>query len=253
MKKPGFILILLLVVCPITSTASALEVIAEARFESVQGKPLQEELRFSSQGYEEIVLAVQNGAENGADRVSSAVISLNGVKVLQPSDFSQKVANLQRVIVPHNLENVLSVSVRSKPDGYLVVQILGEPSLNLPPDPGPAGDEAIEGIDTDQNGVRDDIDRWIGLNYRNSEKTRMALMHAAGEMAVGETFTARSIIGSEFTCTIAGTTMVGDRPAIIPEISGRGWITGTHQHMLDPDDPWPEGYRLSDTWPSYGA
>ena len=82
---------------------------------------------------------------------------------------------------------------------------------------------------------------------------RMALMHAAGEMAVGETFTARSIIGSEFTCTIAGTTMVGDRPAIVPEISGRGWITGMHQHMLDPDDPWPEGYRLSDTWPSYGA
>ncbi|MCV6598532.1 MAG: proline racemase family protein, partial [Mangrovicoccus sp.] len=41
---------------------------------------------------------------------------------------------------------------------------------------------------------------------------------------------------------------VGDRAAIIPEISGRGWITGVHQHMLDPDDPWPGGYRLSDTW-----
>jgi proline racemase len=38
-------------------------------------------------------------------------------------------------------------------------------------------------------------------------------------------------------------------PAIIPEISGQAWITGTHQHMLDPTDPWPEGYRLSDTWP----
>lgn len=41
---------------------------------------------------------------------------------------------------------------------------------------------------------------------------------------------------------------MGDRPAIRPEISGRGWITGIHQHMLDPDDPWPGGYRLSDTW-----
>ncbi len=91
MKKTGFILMLLLVVCPIASTALALEIIAEARFESVQGKPLQEELRFSSLGYEDIVLAVQNGAQDGADRVSSAVINLNGVKVLQPSDFSQKV------------------------------------------------------------------------------------------------------------------------------------------------------------------
>ena len=36
--------------------------------------------------------------------------------------------------------------------------------------------------------------------------------------------------------------------AIQPEISGRAWITGSHQHMLDPDDPWPEGYRLTDTW-----
>ncbi|PZT84195.1 MAG: hypothetical protein DI637_13990 [Citromicrobium sp.] len=45
-----------------------------------------------------------------------------------------------------------------------------------------------------------------------------------------------------------GETEVGGTPAIRPEISGRGWITGIHQHMLDPDDPWPEGYRLSDTW-----
>ena len=47
---------------------------------------------------------------------------------------------------------------------------------------------------------------------------------------------------------ILGETSVAGRPAIRPEISGRGWITGMHQHLLDPSDPWPEGYRLSDTW-----
>lgn len=78
---------------------------------------------------------------------------------------------------------------------------------------------------------------------------RMALLHAKGQMQVGETFTARSIIGSEFHGKIAGLTNVGDKPAIIPEITGRAWVTGTHQHMLDPDDPWPEGYKLTDTWP----
>ncbi|WP_170401749.1 trans-3-hydroxy-L-proline dehydratase [Ruegeria arenilitoris] len=77
---------------------------------------------------------------------------------------------------------------------------------------------------------------------------RMALMAAKGQMTVGQTFEAVSIIGSRFTGRIVEQTQVGDRPAIIPEISGRGWITGTHQHMLDPDDPWPGGYRLSDTW-----
>lgn len=78
---------------------------------------------------------------------------------------------------------------------------------------------------------------------------RMALLHAKGEMNVGDTLVAHSIIGSEFRGKIVNTTSVGDTPAIIPEISGRAWVTGTHQHMLDPDDPWPKGYRLSDTWP----
>jgi proline racemase len=78
---------------------------------------------------------------------------------------------------------------------------------------------------------------------------RMALLHAKGEMKVGETLTGVSIIGSEFTGRILGETRVGDRPAIRPEISGRAWVTGIHQHMLDPEDPWPDGYRLSDTWP----
>ena len=77
---------------------------------------------------------------------------------------------------------------------------------------------------------------------------RMAVLHAKGEMGEAERLTARSLIGSTFTGRILGTTSVGDRPAIRPEISGRAWITGTHQHMLDPDDPWPRGYRLSDTW-----
>ncbi|MGN6551907.1 MAG: trans-3-hydroxy-L-proline dehydratase [Pararhizobium sp.] len=78
---------------------------------------------------------------------------------------------------------------------------------------------------------------------------RMAVLHAKGEMAVGERYRARSIIGSEFHCRIAETTTLGGRPAIIPEISGRAWVTGTRIEMLDPDDPWPQGYRLTDTWP----
>jgi proline racemase len=77
---------------------------------------------------------------------------------------------------------------------------------------------------------------------------RMAVLHARGQMQIGGRLTARSVIGSTFSGTILGETRVGNRPAILPEISGRGWITGIHQHMLDPSDPWPEGYRLSDTW-----
>ncbi|MBY6057921.1 trans-3-hydroxy-L-proline dehydratase [Leisingera daeponensis] len=77
---------------------------------------------------------------------------------------------------------------------------------------------------------------------------RMALMLAKGQMTPDQTFEAVSIIGSRFTGRIVEQTAVGGRAAIVPELSGRGWITGIHQHMLDPDDPWPGGYRLSDTW-----
>jgi proline racemase len=71
---------------------------------------------------------------------------------------------------------------------------------------------------------------------------------ARGLMQVGDELTSRSIIEGEFTGRIADQTDLHGTPAIIPEISGRGWVTGTHQHMLDPSDPWPEGYKLSDTW-----
>ena len=77
---------------------------------------------------------------------------------------------------------------------------------------------------------------------------RMAVLAARGEMGAEDRLTVRSLIGSTFAGRILGQTEVGGTPAIRPEISGRGWITGIHQHMLDPDDPWPEGYRLSDTW-----
>ncbi|MFT5390310.1 MAG: proline racemase [Gammaproteobacteria bacterium] len=80
---------------------------------------------------------------------------------------------------------------------------------------------------------------------------RLAVMHARGEIALGETFTGISLIDSQFHCRVEDTTVVGDIPAIVPSISGSAYITGTHQHMLDPADPWPRGYRLSDTWPEF--
>ncbi len=77
---------------------------------------------------------------------------------------------------------------------------------------------------------------------------RMAVLNASDKMRIGDTLTARSIIGSSFTGRIVEAVSIGDKAAIIPEITGRAWITGTHQHMLDPADPWPRGYRLKDTW-----
>ena len=77
----------------------------------------------------------------------------------------------------------------------------------------------------------------------------MAVLHAKGLMRDGETYIGRSIIESRFIGAIAGTTTVGNHAAIIPTITGSAWITGQSTLLLDPSDPWPGGYRISDTWP----
>ncbi len=81
---------------------------------------------------------------------------------------------------------------------------------------------------------------------------RLAVLHARGQIQVGEPFVGQSIIDSEFMCCIEQVTKVGKLAAVIPSVSGRAFITGTHQHTLDPRDPWPQGYRISDTWPNAG-
>jgi proline racemase len=77
---------------------------------------------------------------------------------------------------------------------------------------------------------------------------RMAALHARGQMRVGDHMTHASVIGSTFEGAIVSETRVGASPAIVPSIRGSAWITGINQVFVDPDDPFPEGYVLSDTW-----
>ncbi len=78
---------------------------------------------------------------------------------------------------------------------------------------------------------------------------RLAVMHARGQIGVGERFVHRSIIDTEFKGRVLRTVDVAGTPGIVPEITGRAWITAFHQYVLDPTDPFPTGYRIGDTWP----
>lgn len=78
---------------------------------------------------------------------------------------------------------------------------------------------------------------------------RLAALHARGDMRVGDAMTHASVIGSTFDGRIVSETSIGGRPAIVPAIRGSAWITGVSQVLVDPTDPFPEGYLLSDTWP----
>ncbi|MEB3370052.1 proline racemase family protein [Saccharopolyspora mangrovi] len=73
---------------------------------------------------------------------------------------------------------------------------------------------------------------------------RMAQLHARGELALDTDFTNESFIGTTFVGRLVEQTEVGGRTAVVPTITGRAWVTGTAQYMLDPSDPFPAGFEL---------
>jgi len=79
---------------------------------------------------------------------------------------------------------------------------------------------------------------------------RLAIMHAKGEIGVGETFVHESLIGTRFIGRIFEEGRIGPIPTVRVSITGRAWITAFHQYVLDPSDPFPTGYKLTDTWPA---
>jgi proline racemase len=73
---------------------------------------------------------------------------------------------------------------------------------------------------------------------------RMAQLHARGALALGQDFVNESVIGTRFTGRLVEETTVGGVPAVVPEVTGRAWITGMGQYLLDADDPFPAGFAL---------
>ena len=73
---------------------------------------------------------------------------------------------------------------------------------------------------------------------------RMALLAARDEIASDETVVIESIIGSKFTGRIVEETTFGDYLAVIPEVGGSAYITGRHEFLIDPNDPWCDGFIL---------
>ncbi len=76
----------------------------------------------------------------------------------------------------------------------------------------------------------------------------MATRHARGLVKLGDVIMSRSIIGGEFTTELVAETTIGPFTATRNRVSGQSWIYGISQIGLDPSDPFPAGFTLSDTW-----
>ena len=108
--------------------------------------------------------------------------------------------------------------------------------------------DRVGGILTAKNAVVVTPGRLDRSPCGTGTSARLAVMHAKGHIQVGEDFRHTSVIDTEFFGRIESTTTVGDVPAIIPSVAGQAWITKVSQVGLDPTDPFPAGYTLSDTW-----
>ncbi|MBM4439567.1 MAG: proline racemase family protein [Candidatus Rokubacteria bacterium] len=93
---------------------------------------------------------------------------------------------------------------------------------------------------------------WTGVIDRSPCGTgtcaRMATLHARGQLALDQEFVHEGILGTTFTGRLIEETRVGNYPAVIPTLSGQAWITGFASYVVDPTDPFPEGFTLGDIW-----
>lgn len=93
---------------------------------------------------------------------------------------------------------------------------------------------------------------WTGVLDRSPCGTgtcaKMATLHARGRLGLGEPFQHEGVLGTVFTGRLIEETMVGPYRAVVPEITGRAWVTGMAQYVVDADDPFPDGFKVGDLW-----
>ncbi|MBV8827685.1 MAG: proline racemase family protein, partial [Acidobacteriaceae bacterium] len=93
---------------------------------------------------------------------------------------------------------------------------------------------------------------WTGVLDRSPCGTgtcaKMATLHARGRLALNQEFRHAGILGTVFTGRLIEETSVGPYGAVVPTISGRGWITGFAEYVVDADDPFPTGFTVGDIW-----
>ena len=95
-------------------------------------------------------------------------------------------------------------------------------------------------------------DAWSGALDRSPCGTgtcaKMAALHAKGKLPLHQDFVHEGILGTIFTGRLVEETHVGNYPAVVPTLSGQAWITGFAQYVVDPEDPFPNGFTVGDIW-----
>ncbi len=175
--------------------------------------------------------AIADGDALGIDLSAS-----NGSEIARVMEM-MRVATVEQHPVAHPLEPTLL--------GPTISQLSGAPTV-----PGAHLRNAV----TMPTGTLDwnNPATWTGALDRcpcgTGTSAKMAVLHARGELALGEEFIHQGPIDTTFTGRLVSETMVGDYKAVVPEISGQAWITGYCDYVLDDTDPFPNGFTVGDIW-----
>lgn len=93
---------------------------------------------------------------------------------------------------------------------------------------------------------------WTGVIDRSACGTgtsaKMAVLHAKGRLALDQAFRHESILDTVFMGRLLDEVQVGDRTAVVPEITGTAWIYAFTSYVVDPSDPFQEGFTVGDIW-----
>jgi proline racemase len=149
-----------------------------------------------------------------------------------------KAASLEQLPVKHPLNADIA--------GVSISQLSGRPT-----NPGAHGKNAVIVSTGEFDASRPNT--WTASLDRSpcgtGTSARMAVLHAKGQLPLHQDFVHESLIGTLFTGRLIEEVQVGPYKAVVPQISGRAWITGFANYVLDPDDPFPAGFTVGDIWP----
>ncbi len=165
-----------------------------------------------------------------------ALVPENGREIVRLGEMI-KIATREQLPVVHPENPAIS--------GVSIAQLSGPPSRP---------DAARKNAVTVSTGKLhwDRPETWTGAIDRSPCGTgtcaKMATLHAKGELELNQDFVHEGILGTTFTGRLTARTQVGEYPAVVPTLSGQAWITGFSHYVLDPDDPFPDGFTVGDIW-----
>lgn len=171
-----------------------------------------------------------------AEQVGLEIVPGQGAEIVRKGELIKAAAREQLPVVHPENPDIAGISI---------LELTGPPTL-------PGADAKNTVVISTGSFDWNDPSTWTGVLDRSACGTGtcacMAVMHAKGQLTLDQDFVHESIMGTTFTGRLLSETTVGSYPAVVPTITGQAWIYGFSTYLVDPSDPFQEGFVVGDIW-----